>query len=213
MGEKEYECVYCKGESVSRLRYWDFRLNKWAGRLMLLGSVLLVVGFGLVLNSFQPQYLWGDGFSNGSYSEGNFSSVEISNGMMVELSNGYNESVEKGYCLFGEINGSEVRVLDMDHVDNPSHQSRGSIRMDCLDEIWVRKGELGFRSGYIYLGKVHTHPDSSHRMSFRDVHTFGGNFFYERVAGVYDGGQLNFWGHAGVKPSDDLELRVVFREN
>lgn len=209
--DAEFECPEC-GESHSV--HFKSILDYYAGwvlqKIVLFGSIFLFVVMGVFLRFDGVTYgqvLSGNMDSGGSELE----SISIPNSGMIELRDSYNESVEKGWCMFGEINGSEVMVEDMDFVENPVNQSKGSLRTYCLDEIDSKKFRL-LSPDYNFLGLTHTHPDSSHRLSFRDIHTFGKASMFVDVMGVYDGEELNFWSNGELHDELELDVRRPVRQ-
>lgn len=201
----EFQCPNC-GENCSV--HFRSILDYYAGwvlqKLILFTSIFLFVALGVFLRFDGVTY--GQALS-GKMDSGSsdLESISIPNSGMVELNDGYNESVEKAWCMFGEINGGEVFVKDMDFVENPINQSKDSLRTYCLSEIYSKKFRL-LSTDYNFLGLTHTHPDSSHRLSFRDIHTFGKASFVVDVMGVYDGEELNYWSNGELH--DELKLDV-----
>lgn len=206
MSGSDHVCPYCKDGEVSRIQKYRLWLNKVAGYGTVLIHAVLLLSLFVFVQSFAGSPIDADLSSR----EHNISEIVISNEDMVQLNDRYNESLEKGFCLFGSVSNGSVQVRQMDFVNTPSNASEGSVSFACRDEIWSRRKELVLNGSYMFLGRVHTHPDTSHRLSFRDIHNFGRWSSLSVVHGVYDGEQLNFWSHDDLH--DELELDVVFRD-
>jgi proteasome lid subunit RPN8/RPN11 len=105
------------------------------------------------------------------------------------LDENYNESVENGFCLFGEIQGSEVVVEQVELVDNPFRQSEGSMKLTCLPQIFVRSKKLLLNKEYRFVGLIHTHPEHA-ALSRLDRRTFSKFDSVLSVFGVYNGDRV-----------------------
>ena len=168
-------------ELEQELERRDWR-KKWADRLFWLSIVLLMVSFGFFLHRVTPINVDG-GLSTDP------TTVSFTESHLQWLDENYNESMENGFCLFGEIDGKEVVVEHVEFVDNPFSQSKHSMKVSCLPQIFVRSGQLLLDSDYRLVGFIHTHPEyaalsGNDRDMFRKVDPF------LSVFGVYDGDRI-----------------------
>lgn len=205
MSDHGHECPYCGGEDISRRRKYRFWLNKVGGWCV----VAVHLGFLLFFFSFVRGFAGSPVGLDLSDRDFDVSSVEIANEDMVMLDDRYNESVEKGFCLFGSVRNGSVVVREIDYVESPLDSGEGFVSFSCKDEISSRLDKMALNGSYKFLGRVHTHPDSSDRLSFADMHSFGRWSGFSVVHGVFDGEQLNFWSHDDLH--GELGLDVVVR--
>lgn len=118
----------------------------------------------------------------------------------------YNESLEKGFCIFGDIDEDSIRIRDVDLVEDPQSQSSGSVSFNCLGEIRDRWKRLLLSSEYNFLGTAHTHPDVA-RLSRVDARNLGASWWWTSIRGVFKGNQLNFYAFGD--PVEGMEKRFV----
>lgn len=125
--------------------------------------------------------------------------VSFTRGQIQWLQENYNEEVENGFCLLGQVDGSKFIVEDVEFVDNPWSHSKYSMRFNCVPQILVRSSQLVMDGDYRFLGIVHTHPNTASPSSV-DLETFGKVDEVVELFGVYNGKDLNVYDRPGGDP-------------
>lgn len=129
--------------------------------------------------------------------------VSFTRGQIQWLQENYNEEVENGFCLFGQVDGSKFIVEDVEFVDNPWSQSKDSMSFSCIPQITVRSNDLVSDEAYRFLGILHTHPNTA-SPSLVDLNTFNKVDEAVELFGVYNGEELNVYDRPGGPPIKKL---------
>ena len=94
----------------------------------------------------------------------------------------YRQNREEGWCLYGSINETHVRIDDVIHAD-PLSKSADRIEFTCAGET---ADQLLARENARLIGTVHSHPSKNHsRLSRVDTMTWGRTSPVVKVMGVY----------------------------
>lgn len=118
--------------------------------------------------------------------------VSISQSHLDWLQENYNEDLENGFCLFGQVDGNKVMVEDVEFVDNPWSQSKYSMRFNCVPQLAVRSGDLVQDYDYKFVGAIHTHPVTP-SLSRVDQEMFRKAQGLIKVFGVFNGDSLRMY--------------------
>lgn len=106
--------------------------------------------------------------------------------------NQYTSKVEKGFCVFGSINSTHIKIKEVLYNEDPIYQSKGKIVHYCLSEIGSQLPEMYLNPSYKLIGNIHTHPDKP-RLSRNDILYMGMLVYVQRIWGVTAGEELNFY--------------------
>ncbi|MFU1780269.1 hypothetical protein ACM16X_02685 [Haloarcula japonica] len=177
-----------------RNRQW-----RWFSRLflaVLLVSVVLPCFFFLRVAPMHPE-MWSDQVEK---------KVVVPEVEYDVFQRRYNESVENGFCLFGDVDEDIVLVREVEWVEDPEIQRKGRIRFDCIKAMKKNWRRLLFSSDFNFLGTVHTHPSGAY-LSRADARNLGSSWWHKSVKGVFDGRELNFFSYG--EPGEALEMSVI----
>lgn len=118
----------------------------------------------------------------------------------------YNDSLEKGFCLFGDVDEDQVWIREVVLVEDPESQSAGSVDFDCVGEVGGRWKQLLLSSEYNFLGTAHTHPDYA-RLSRVDARNLGSSWWWASIRGIFSGNELSFFAYGD--PVEKMEMDFV----
>jgi len=161
------------------------RRRKWETRLSILFLVVAFVALGIFAERVTPVRVDG-----GTSTEPTQISFQESHADWLQAN--YNQSVENGFCLFGQVQEEKVVVEQVEFVDNPVRQSYMGMSFTCIPQILARWQPLVSQEEYKLVGAIHTHPETA-ELSHRDLETF--RFFDPvlSVFGVYNGDRLTMY--------------------
>jgi len=176
-------------ELESELKYRNWK-RKWGNRLSVLFLAISLVLMAIFALRVTPVQVDGGTSTDPT-------TVSFTESHVQWLDENYNESMENGFCLFGEIEGKEVKVQQVELIDNPLSQSRDGMSPTCLPQIYVRSGQLLLDGDYRFVGLIHTHSkyaalsdkDRTHFRVFDSVLSVYGVYNGERIAMYSDWNQ------------------------
>jgi len=172
----------------NELEYRNWK-RKWGNRL---SAVLLVIA--LLLAAFYVARVTPVRMDGGVSTDP--TTVSFTESHVQWLDENYNESMENGFCLFVSIEGSEVRVEQVELIDNPVSQSKHSMSPTCIPQIAVRSERLFLDKEYRFVGLIHTHPKYA-KLSELDRKTFRRFDSVLSVFGVYTGDRIAMYSDPG----------------
>jgi len=108
--------------------------------------------------------------------------VIIDRSELREFERGYSSTKEEGWCLYGSINQTAIRITDVVHAEALSKQS-AEIAFTCVPETAT---QLVAGRNPVLIGAVHSHPSRDRsRLSRTDTMTWGRTTPVIKVMGVY----------------------------
>lgn len=171
---------------MGRLRKLSWIFN-WYGFAIFL-SLILVLPITTI--SYEA-------FAGGQTPSNTTKQIVITHDQYQKINSKYNQTMEKGFCMYGTINSKQIVIKEIDYVNNPLSEAPDHVNFLCIDETIKRLPELYLNPNYKLLGNIHTHPDSSYP-SYADVYSMGFLALVQRTYGIYNGEDLNFFGRKGL---------------
>lgn len=108
----------------------------------------------------------------------------------------YKPHMEEGFCMFGTINDTSIKVKKVLYAQTVISQTSTSITNMCMDEIKSQLPRMYTNYGYKFLGRIHTHPVSGEpHPSLRDIHSFGKISLFTELMAVGNNNTINFYTH------------------
>lgn len=101
---------------------------------------------------------------------------------------------EQGYCLYGEINQTHIKIKQLIHNNNPVSSGSQHVMNLCRHSMIKQLPKMYLDYSYKFLGTVHTHPISDNPvMSSADKFAFGQRSIFINVMGVASNETVNFY--------------------
>lgn len=146
-------------------------------------AVVVLVGLLLVT---QVLFVWYFGSVGLSLREMGYDeddrTVVVDRSEVREFARHYDDEREEGWCLYGSVNDSHVRIDDVVHA-TPLSQADDHIEFTCVRET---AGQVTGGDNPRLVGTVHSHPSKDRsRISRVDAMTWGRTSPVVEVMGIY----------------------------
>lgn len=161
---------------------YDWLEDRYSKRALSRGVVVLVVA----LVASQLLFVWYFGSVGLSLREMAYDADErtvlIDGDDQAKFERDYRPDREEGWCLYGSINETHVRIDEVVHAD-PLSKSADRIEFTCAGET---ADQLLARENPRLIGTVHSHPSKNQsRLSRVDTMTWGRTSPVVEVMGIY----------------------------